>query len=264
MKRHLTLTLALVAASFFLIAAGRGNGPANLGPAQTVNGTVVAWTADPGAGPSTMTLRVAGRNDLTVYMGPIWFLEEAGFTAAPGQQVRLTLRACTACPGGYAAVRAENLTSRRTLQLRDAAGFPLWRGPGRGGRGPGGAPCVTGETRGNRPTPAGSGLDLTKVETVTGDVVSWSGGPGIGEPTLVLTAGGEELTISVGPYWAWLASGIEAETGKELTVTYAPCTARDRLAALSVTDEETGETAQLRDPATGFPIAPRGTRGGRR
>lgn len=106
-------------------------------------------------------------------------------------------------------------------------------------------------------------LDLKKVETLTGTAVSLEGGPGEGVPTLILKDGADELEIVIGPYRLWAASGLEVTPGEELTVTYAPCVKTSHLVALSVTEEETGKTVQLRDPKTGLPLSfgGRGRRG---
>lgn len=99
------------------------------------------------------------------------------------------------------------------------------------------------------------GLDLSSVETLTGIAVAIEGGPGEGVPTLVLKDGSEELEIVIGPYRVWAASGIEVTPGEELTVTFVPCTNDGHLVALSVLEEETGKTVQLRDPKTGLPLS---------
>ena len=99
-----------------------------------------------------------------------------------------------------------------------------------------------------------SSLDLKTVETVTGTAVSVEGGPGEGVPTLILMDGVDELEIVIGPYHQWAASGLEVTPGEELTVTYAACVKTDHLVALSVTEEDTGKTVQLRDPKTGQPL----------
>lgn len=120
-------------------------------------------------------------------------------------------------------------------------------GPGPSRRGPVGHPgtgCM-----------ACQGLDLSSVETLTGIAVAIEGGPGEGVPTLILRVGGEELEIVIGPYRVWAASDIEVTPGEELTVTFVPCTNDGHLVALSVIEEETGKTVQLRDPETGLPLS---------
>ncbi|HEX6865189.1 MAG TPA: hypothetical protein VF414_20330 [Thermoanaerobaculia bacterium] len=97
-------------------------------------------------------------------------------------------------------------------------------------------------------------LDLKKVETVTGTAVAVEGGPGEGVPTLILKDGAVDLEIVIGPYRLWAASGLEVTPGEALTVTYAPCAKTGYLVALSVTEEETDKTVQLRDPKTGQPL----------
>lgn len=125
------------------------------------------------------------------------------------------------------------------------------------------APPNQGRTRGSGGPGAGFGTgdclatpgpDLTAMQTVTGTAVSLTGGPGVGRPTLTLAAGGEELSLILGPYRFWAASGLAIESGAELTVTYAPCKKDECLIAFAVTDEATGKTVQLRDPETGLPL----------
>jgi hypothetical protein len=97
------------------------------------------------------------------------------------------------------------------------------------------------------------GLDLAAVQTVTAKVVSFTGGAGEGAPTLNLAADGGDLAIVVGPYRLWAASGLSAEAGSLVTVTYAPCEASGAFVAVSITDAE-GKTVQFRDPETGLPV----------
>lgn len=98
-------------------------------------------------------------------------------------------------------------------------------------------------------------LDLETTRTVIGTVTDFTGGPGVGTPTVSLDAPGEELAIVIGPYRLWAASGLTIEAGRELEVTFATCLQTAKLVAIQVKDLETGAVVQLRDPKTGKPLA---------
>ena len=110
-----------------------------------------------------------------------------------------------------------------------------------GGQGPDGAGC------------RGGGADVEAATTVSGQVLTWEGGPGEKMPTLTLVAGDDWLEIFVGPNRAWLDAGFEPAVGQELEVTYAPTRTNSHLVALSVTDPASGKTVDLRDRETGKP-----------
>jgi hypothetical protein len=97
---------------------------------------------------------------------------------------------------------------------------------------------------------------MSQIETATGTVVSFTGHAGSGEPVLELDTGGELLEIRLAPYQPIAAAGLVIEPGITLTVTFAPtsCDNEPHFVAISIVDEATNVTVQLRDPETGFPM----------
>jgi len=135
-------------------------------------------------------------------------------------------------------------------------------GGGTGGAGGGsgnGQPGGSGNGSGNGPD-NGSGLDMSQIDTVTGTVVDFTGHAGSGQPIVTLDVDGETLEITVSPYGPIEASGLVIEPGLILTIVYAPteCEEDPHFVTISVFDEATGLLVQLRDPETGFPMAPGG------
>jgi hypothetical protein len=142
MKRTL-IALALAAlASPALAQMGAGKGPAAAGtPAfqidvtkpSTVIGDVVSLKGGPGLGMPTLTMKV-GSKDEPYVLGSYRYLTAQKFAPVAGDQVRLLLYACDACPQGFVVAEVENLTQKTTLKLRNTDGTPVFAG-GRGGRG---------------------------------------------------------------------------------------------------------------------------------
>ncbi len=64
-----------------------------------------------------------------------------------------------------------------------------------GGGQPGGSGNGTGSGPGN-----GSGLDMSQIDTVTGEVVDFTGHAGSGQPIVTLDVDGEVYEITVSPY----------------------------------------------------------------
>jgi hypothetical protein len=128
-------------------------------------------------------------------------------------------------------------------------------GGGSGSTGGSGEPGGSGTGSGSGPA-NGSGLDMSQVETVTGNVVSFTGHAGFGEPLLVLDVDGEIVEIIVSPYQPIAAAGLVMEAGMSLTVACAPtlCDDEPHLVSISIVDNATGVLIQLRDPETGFPM----------
>ena len=153
MRAPKILTLVAIAASFgvSLLYAQSDEAP-RLDPATAValEGAVVSFTADPGK-PSTLVVDDAEMGKTVVRLGPSWYLEGLGFSAAVGESVKVDARHCVNCTAGHVAVRVENMATGAIAELRDEAGRPVWRGSGRGratadagpgwrhGRGKGGA-----------------------------------------------------------------------------------------------------------------------------
>lgn len=282
----LTAILLVFATTFSVLAAGgpagAGQGPAQgpgpgdgpgmpaVDPAETVilEGPVVSFVAGPGMGLPTLTVDDPVEGTTSVRLGPYRVLREAGFTATAGDLVRITAWPCVLCTADYAAGTVENLTTGIAVTLRDEDGTPVWlgaQGPGQA-QGPGGGP---GAAQGSGPhfqpgwgpgSCRGIGPDVSAAVTVTGTVVAFSGGPGVGVPMLTLAVEGEELLLVAGPWRIWDAAGFFPQEGEELTVTYAPAE-RDGeifLVILTVTDPVSGLTVVLRDPETGKPLGSQG------
>ena len=294
----LGLAVALIAVAT-IAAAGNGSGT-GADPTQTLlfSGPVISFTASSGSGMPMLTVDDAIAGTVDVALGPVWYLQTAGFVAAPGDEVEVEAFSCVTCAAPYVAAWVDNLTTGVSVDLRDDDARPLWiqrqaarggsgrtgqggssgsqggssggqtggSGSGTGGQtggsgggtgtgGPGGAGTGSGSGPAN-----GSGLDMSQVETVSGAVVSFDGQAGAGEPVVVLDAAGELLEITVSPYQPIAASGLVIEPGVTLTVTFAPtlCDDESHLVAISVVDDATGVLVQLRDPETGFPMAPGG------
>jgi hypothetical protein len=256
--------------------AGQGPGPGNgsgvpvVDPTATVllEGPVLSFMAGPGMGLPTLTVDDPVEGATEVRLGPFRILRDAGFGADVGDLVRITAYPCVLCTAEYAAASVENLTTGVSVTLREGDGTPVWlgaNGPGAGSRAPaaGFGPGSSRPGRGSGPgmgTCLGLRPDVSAAVTVTGTVVAFSGGPGVGVPMLTLAADGDELALVAGPWRIWDAAGFFPQEGQELVVTYAPAE-RDgetHLVILTVTDPATGLTVVLRDPETGKPLGPRG------
>lgn len=263
MKRFSLITLAalVIATAGFAQQYGRGPGPGTppTGPQSVITGTVVSFTATAGAGMPSLVVNHG--IETTFVLGPFWFLQNAQFAAAAGESVELTVLGCPECPTGYAVVSVKNLTNGSAITLRNSAGLPLWqqggrqrgRGNGRGnGSGPGNGP---GTGRGNC---NGTGPDMAQLATFTGTVSSFSGGSGVGRPTLVLVTTAGEKTFLVAPYRTVLDAGFTFAQGTSLTLTTAP-NANQEWVVVTLKDDTTGAELILRDAQTGLPM-----NGGRR
>jgi hypothetical protein len=207
-------------------------------------------------------------------LGPIWYLNEQGFSAAEGDLVEVVAYPCELCSLAAVAASVSNLSNGTTLSLRDAEGYPLWAGGQGGGRGRngngygGGQGGQGGGNGGGRGQGGGgscgwTGPDMSAVATVTGTVVSFTFEPGAGTPELVLATGSGELSLVASPYRVLAASGLELVPDQQLSVTYAPVSWDDveHLVIISITDLASNVTVQLRDPETGFPVAGGARRG---
>ncbi len=152
MKRTpLLLPLALLLIT--LPAAAQPQGPA-ADPSQafTVYGPVESFTAAFGSGMPMLVVDDGALGTVEVGLGPVWFLQEAGFGAAPGDEVEALVFPCPVCSAPYVALWVDNLTTGASVVLRGEDGRPLWirrDGPGNGpafcNQGPG---LMVGEQRG--------------------------------------------------------------------------------------------------------------------
>ena len=276
MKRStlfIALLSLLVAPS--VVMAGNGSGP-GADPSETHEfyGSVVAFTAASGSGMPMITIDAGADGEIDVALGPVWYLQAAEFSAAPGDWVEILAYSCSVCAAPYVAASIENTTTGAFVELRGEDGRPLWTqrqyqrgGSGRPGQGNGsggqngggsggGQPGGSGNGSGNGPG-NGSGLDMSLVQTVTGDVTDFTGHAGSGQPVLTLDVNGEIYEITVSPYGPVEASGLVIEPGLNLEVVFAPteCEEDPHLVTISILDTITGLSIQLRDPETGFPMA---------
>lgn len=284
----LSIVLLSLIAAAAVAMAGSGSGPsADPSQAFEVSGTVAAVSIGSGSGMPMLTVDDAVLGLVDVALGPIWFLHEAGFSAEVGDSVDLLAYPCTTCAVAAVAAWVENLTNTTSVDLRNEDGRPLWiqrqapRGgsarPGQGGGSGGqtgggqsggqgggsgsgtgtgtGEPGGSGNGTGSGPA-NGSGLDMSQVATVTGEVVEFTGFAGTGQPVLNLDVGGGTVEITLSPYQPILAAGLVIEPGLILTITFAPtdCDEDPQNVAISIFDDATGVTVQLRDPETGFPM----------
>lgn len=287
----LSFTFLVLVAVASVTAAGGGTGPA-ADPTQAfeVSGPVLTFNAASGSGMPMISVDDATLGATDVALGPVWFLQEAEFSAAVGDDVHLLVYPCATCAASAVAAWVENLTTGASVDLRNEDGRPLWiqrqsrrsgssrpgegngggnggdngnggengngegDGDGEGNGGPGGS--GDGDGDGNGPG-NGSGLDMSAVETVTGTVIEFTGHAGSGQPLLSLDVDGTTVEIVVSPYAPVNAAGLVIDPGMVLTVTYAPtdCDEGGQLIAISITDDTTGIQIQLRDPETGFPMS---------
>lgn len=288
MKRSIILiaSLALVAAASTVMAGG-GSGPgADPSQAFDVQGIVVAMTGGSGSGLPMLTVDDANLGVVDVALGPVWYLQAAEFSATAGDEVRLLAYACPTCAASAVAAWVDNLTTGVSIDLRDEDGRPLWTqrqyqrggsgragqgngsggqngggqgggtGGGSGGGSGGGQPGGSGNGTGSGPA-NGSGLEMSEIDTVTGEVSEFTGHAGSGQPIVTLDADGETYEITVSPYGPIEASGMDIEPGLILTIVFAPtqCEEDPHFVAISILDVATGVLVQLRDPETGFPMS---------
>ncbi len=275
LSRLSIVLLSLIAAASVAMA---GADPTQ---AFEVSGPVVAVSGGSGSGMPMLTVDDANLGPVDVALGPIWFLQAAGFSAEVGNSVDLLAYPCASCAAPAVTAWIENLTNGTSVDLRDDEGRPLWtqrqsqrsgstrpgQGGGSGGQNGGGQgggsgtgggtgqPGGSGNGTGSGPS-NGSGLDMSQVETVTGDVVDFTGHAGAGQPVLTLDVDSETIEITLSPYQPILAAGLVIEPGLVLTVTFAPteCEEDPHNVAISILDDATGVLVQLRDPETGFPM----------
>lgn len=91
----------------------------------TVTGTVASVNEN------TLTVKLADGSTIVIENRPWWFAQQNKFTVQVGEQVKLTGFWYN---GTFEASQIENVTTGKTVQLRDEYGRPGWSG-GRGRRG---------------------------------------------------------------------------------------------------------------------------------
>lgn len=155
LRKTLTLSLALLLAAAGAAVAQPPNGPAaDPSAAFEVVGTVVAFTAAYGSGMPTLSVDDASLGVVELALGPVWYLQQEGFAAAPGDEVTALAFPCATCSAEAVAVWVENHTAGLTLTLRDDEGRPLWIATGARGQG-GGHPLCRTDDMGKRMNGAG-------------------------------------------------------------------------------------------------------------
>lgn len=91
---------------------------------KTVAGSVVSVNEN------AMTVQAADGKQIVVENRPWWFAQEQKFSAQVGDQVKLTGFMYN---GVYETTKIENITSGKSVQLRDENGRPGWSGRGQRG-----------------------------------------------------------------------------------------------------------------------------------
>jgi hypothetical protein len=222
---------------------GPGNGVPPTGPQSTISGTVVSFTAGIGLGTPTLVVTSGGK-EVSLVLGPYRLLQQSNFSAKAGDLVEAIVVACSECEHEFFVVSVRNITNGTAVTLDRtgaAAGPGMQRGAGRrGGNGPanGSQNCI--------------GPDMTKQETFTGTIKSFTGGPGIGRPTLVVTTAAGDRTVIAAPYRPFIGAGYAFTAGAQVTIVAAPAPAGEWV-VISLKDEATGVTFVLRDAQTGLP-----------
>ncbi len=100
----------------------------------TFEGTVQDVTMAAGQGFPNFTLQV-GNNALTIVTGPYWALQQADFQISKGDHLSVVAYPSLQHENAFVAAAIENLTTQKSIKLRDDNGFPLGmqgRGPMRG------------------------------------------------------------------------------------------------------------------------------------
>lgn len=277
--RFLAVTALAVGVTGTSLAQGRrsgtGSGPGlDAASVSTVIGTVTSFSAGAGVGRPSLVVNTDSGSTQTFVLGPYRLLQAQSFTLAAGERVEVKALACATGEEKLVAIEVRNLTRGLTLNLRDEDGKPVWMGSraqgerrfGRGGEGKGKqAGVAQGQGRGQgrgMSACGGSGPDLARSSTFTGQVVRFDGGTGSGQPTLVLGTAQGEVSIRLAPFRALVRTGYTPVPGANLDVIAAPVTVdgSEHLVALSLRDAATGLVIQLRSE-DGTPIrSPRGNR----
>ncbi len=135
--KKILIFVAVAASLGVSLLYAQSDGAPRLDPetAVTLKGDVVSLSTEPGK-PATLVVNDAEMGKTVVRLGPGWYLDGLGFTAAAGEAVEVAAQSCSGCAAAYAAIRVENLATGAIAELRDDDGRPVWRGSGKGrGRG---------------------------------------------------------------------------------------------------------------------------------
>jgi hypothetical protein len=272
--------LGFAGAAWAQLRPGGGSGP-RVDPSATVTveGEVVSFQAGLGQGTPELVVREADGSETSFVLGPFRYLESQGFVAQAGDRVEIAGYECANCESGVAVAQVKNLTRGLTLVLRNADGTPVWIAfggqnlrrhlgtstPAAGNGGPQAAAAAQGmgSDQGTGSSPNfgrhlcdGNGPDLSRVASFTGTVVSFTGGPGEGTPTLVLGTVQGDLSILVSPYRTLVYSGYVPVAGAQVEMKAAPVEldGQEQWLALSVKDLASGLVVVLRNAETGLPV----------
>lgn len=264
MKKALQL-LVLATLTVSPLVAQQRTGVPRVDPAQsvTVTGEVVAFEASLGQGTPTLTLKEANGTSRAFFLGPYRYLQSQGFVAQAGDQVEVLAYACFTCPGGLAATQVKNLTRGVTLLLRASDGSPLWMGQA-GQRGAANGSGNSGRSRSDQGPKGGlcTPVDMSRVTTFTGNVVSFTGAFRQGTPTVTLDTGNGNVDIILSPFWVLMQANYLPAVGAQLQVVAAPVSQNEEefWVAIAIKDLTSGFEIQLRDLTSG---GPSGGRNGR-
>jgi hypothetical protein len=266
----MAMALALpVAAQQKGAGPGTGSGPRiDTTRPVVVLGEVVSYQAGYGQGTPELVLRDTAGVESVFVLGPFYYLQAQGFVAQVADQVKVSGWACTSCEHAVAVAQVDNLTRSLTLVLRNADGTPVWisggssprRHLGAGNTAPGstagqGQLPGTGK-RGGQHLCNGAGPDLTRTAVFKGSIVSFTGGAGVGFPTVVIAATGGEVSVVLSPYYVLVQAGYTPTVGALVEVVAAPVSVdgQEHFVALTFKDVATGLELVLRNVETGRPV----------
>ncbi len=134
----LCLAFAVPALAQYGGGMGRGRGPgAGMGPmlsnpqtVTTIKGVLQAQDTTTRRGRLGVWVVKTDQGDLTVHLGPAWYLSQQQVVMNPGAAVEIT--GSRVDQGGQSVILAREITAAgKTVKLRDDQGLPLWRGQGR-------------------------------------------------------------------------------------------------------------------------------------
>lgn len=196
----------------------------------------------------------AGGTAYSLILAPVSYLNDNGLAFEVGDSVTVTGSIVDAYVSGFADQFIIAVTVNG-VDLRDAAGYPLWRG-GNGANGTGEGKGPQGQTY----------FDPNTVTTLSGTLTEslyyWNA-DGNGNYTgsgmhFIFTAGGQQYYLMLGPWWFLEDAGIALEEGMSIKVTgsvvdpyFDGYTDHEYLIASSIT--YSGQTVDLRD-GEGYPL----------
>jgi hypothetical protein len=132
--KRLALSVVIVALATVAYAQRGGGGNYNPSTEVTVTGTVesVENMPSPGRGGGGLHLKLtAPSGPVEIHVGPSSFVASKNVTFAKGDTLRVVGSQVTMA-GEEVVIAREITKGDQVLTLRDAKGFPLWSGRGRG------------------------------------------------------------------------------------------------------------------------------------